>query len=171
MFLKTEKLYLRALESSDLEFLYNLENDVSIWQVSNTSTPFSKSVLKQYLDQAGLDIYTTRQLRLVICTSGHEQAGTIDLYDFDPMHQRAGIGIVINKPHQRKYLAFQALGLLLNYCESHLLLHQVYCSIAADNDASIKLFNKSGFITVGKRLDWLRTDTGWLDIVEMQKLF
>ena len=171
MFLKTENLYLRALESSDLEFLYNLENDVNIWQVSNTVTPFSKDVLKQYLDQAGLDIYTTRQLRLVICTPKHEQAGTIDLYDFDPMHQRAGIGIVITKPYQRNYLALQALELLLNYCNLHLLLLQVYCSIAADNEASLKLFSKAGFTTIGKRLEWLKTHNGWSDIWEMQKIF
>ena len=57
---------LRALESSDLDFLYKLENDQSVWEISNTSTPYSKYVLKQYLENAHRDIFEVKQLRLVI---------------------------------------------------------------------------------------------------------
>ncbi|HAT63056.1 MAG TPA: GNAT family N-acetyltransferase, partial [Flavobacteriaceae bacterium] len=39
MTLQGEHMYLRALEPSDLDFLYQLENDESIWEVSNTTTP------------------------------------------------------------------------------------------------------------------------------------
>ena len=49
MFLKSDTLYLRALERSDLDFLYALENDVTVWRISNTVAPFSKEVLEQYL--------------------------------------------------------------------------------------------------------------------------
>jgi len=171
MFLKTDTLYLRAVENSDLDFLYALENDVSVWRVSNTIAPFSKEVIAQYLEQATLDIYTTKQLRFVICTPKEERIGVIDLFDFDPIHRRAGIGIIILPPYQRQKFASEALKLLLNYCFHYLLLHQVYCSVAADNVASIGLFQKHDFRIIGKRKQWLKTSTGWIDVWEYQKIF
>jgi diamine N-acetyltransferase len=171
MFLKSDTLYLRALERSDLDFLFGLENDVSVWHVSNTVTPFSKEVLEQYLEQAALDIYATRQLRLMICTSGHLPIGAIDLFDFDPLHLRAGIGIIIREPYRRQGLAGQALEMLMKYCTNYLMLHQLYCSIATDNAASLALFQQAGFQIIGKRQQWLRTPQGWLDVVELQKIF
>jgi diamine N-acetyltransferase len=170
MFLKSDTLYLRALERSDLDFLFALENDVSAWRVSNTVTPYSREVLEQYLEHAALDIYATRQLRLVICTPKHLPVGAIDLFDFDPLHLRAGIGIIIREPHRRQGLARQALALLLHYCTHYLMLHQLYCSIATDNEASLALFQQAGFQIVGKRRQWLRTPQGWLDVWELQQI-
>jgi diamine N-acetyltransferase len=57
---------LRALEPEDLETLYAWENDMSIWQLSNTLIPFSKFTLKQYLETSKMDIYEAKQLRLII---------------------------------------------------------------------------------------------------------
>ena len=170
MFLKTDTLYLRALESSDLEFLYALENNVAAWQVSNTITPFSKEIVALYIEQAALDIYTTKQLRLVMCTANQERIGTIDLFDFDPLHRRAGIGIIILPSYQRQNFASQALKLLLHYCYQHLILRQVYCSIAEDNVASLRLFQKFDFRIIGKREQWLKTSAGWIDVWELQKI-
>jgi diamine N-acetyltransferase len=170
MFLETDKVYLRALESSDLEFLYALENDVSLWRVSNTLAPFSKEVLQQYLEQAGLDIYTTKQLRLLICTPDHQRAGALDLFDFEPLHRRAGVGIVMLEAFQRRGFAREALQMLENYCAQYLLLHQLHCTIGADNEASIQLFQNAGYEMSGRKRQWLRTPTGWVDVLEWQKI-
>jgi diamine N-acetyltransferase len=37
--LKGDNIYIRAFEPNDLEFIYAIENDQSIWEVSNTNTP------------------------------------------------------------------------------------------------------------------------------------
>ena len=171
MFLKTENTYLRALEPSDLEFLYSLENDVSVWHVGNTLVPYSKFVLEQYLENATQDIYTVKQLRLIICNSNHDAVGAIDLYDFDPMHRRAGVGIAIAPDHRKNGHASDALQLLADYCRNTLQLHQLYCSVTANNLQSINLFAKAGFQSIGTRKDWLRTPDGWDDVVEFQKMF
>jgi diamine N-acetyltransferase len=170
VFLQTDLLYLRALENSDLDFLYKLENTIEVWRVSNTVTPYSRDILKQYLEQAAADIYTTKQLRLVICAADHAPIGALDLFDFEPMHRRAGMGIVIQESYRKQYYASTALNLFLMYCRQHLLLHQVYCTISATNQASLKLFRKAGFIKVGKRQQWLRTTNGWEDVYELQKI-
>jgi diamine N-acetyltransferase len=172
MFLKGDHTYLRALEPTDLDFLYTLENDTTVWHVGNTLTPYSKFVLEQYLENAALDIYTIKQLRLVICNQAHEAIGAIDLFDFDPLHRRAGVGIVVSAPYRGKGQAAEALHLLLHYCQHTLQLHQVYCSVTATNHSSIKLFKQAGFEEIGIRRDWLRKSDGdWDDVVELQRVF
>ena len=41
---------LRPLVLEDLAFLYTIENDVSLWELSQVQTPFSKDVLQTYLE-------------------------------------------------------------------------------------------------------------------------
>ncbi len=154
MLLNDKNIQLRALETSDLDFLFDIENNTNLWQVSNTLTPFSKDLLKQYLANAHQDIYEAKQLRLVI-QSKNNAVGLIDLYDFDPKHKRAGIGIVILEKFQGKGFASSALSILLKYVFNILDLHQVYASITNDNHKSLLLFEKHGFLKVGIKKDWI----------------
>ena len=94
--LKGNNIYLRALEPEDLEFIYKIENNESVWEVSNTQTPYSRFLIRQYLENAHQDIYEAKQLRLAICLNDtFEAVGLIDLFDFDPRNNRAGVGILI----------------------------------------------------------------------------
>lgn len=162
--LSNDVIRLRALEPEDLELLYFIENDTSIWRVSSTVTPYSKFVLKQYLEQANQDIYAAKQLRLVIeMAEGGEPLGLIDLYDFDPFHKKAGVGIVLKDNFKGQGLAFSAVSLIMNYCKEYLDLHQVYCSMLEDNIVSQKLFEKHGFQHMGTKKDWIRQGEIYLD--------
>lgn len=153
--LKGVDIYLRALEPDDLEFIYKVENDERVWEVSNTQTPYSRFLIKQYLENAHLDIYEAKQLRLAICNYKNEVIGLIDLFDFNPAHRRAGVGILILNPEERgKGYGKEALKLVLKYGQTHLNLHQVYASITEDNIKSIDLFTKTGFKYIGQRKDW-----------------
>lgn len=155
MFYSSEHIYLRALESSDLELLYTAENDVSIWKVSNTITPFSKNILDLYLNSAHQDIYTNKQLRLMICLKNkHTPVGTIDLFEFDPMHLRVGVGILIFDEFRKKGFAHDAIELVKKYTQETLLLNQIYCNISANNTESIGLFEKCNFQKVGIKKSW-----------------
>ncbi|HVA98524.1 MAG TPA: GNAT family N-acetyltransferase, partial [Bacteroidia bacterium] len=101
--LSGKKIFLRALEPTDLTVLYDWENDVTNWKVSDTITPFSLYTLERYIEQAHQDIYTTKQLRLMICLSEKKEAiGCIDLFDFDLKNSRVGVGILIASAENRK---------------------------------------------------------------------
>ena len=154
--LKGDSIYLRALEPNDLEFVYAMENDQSIWEVSNTNTPYSRFLVKQYLENAQQDIYEAKQLRLAICQDEDFPAvGLIDLFDFDPKNNRAGIGIVIQAVENRnKSVGTEAVELLIRYAFHHLNLHQLYANISVENAASIALFTKFGFQSIGVKKDW-----------------
>ncbi|SMB96437.1 GCN5-related N-acetyltransferase [Hymenobacter roseosalivarius DSM 11622] len=164
-------VFLRALEDSDLEFLYALENDPAIWGVSDTMAPVSRYALREYLAHAAADFYEVRQLRLVICAPTDGRAvGILDIFDFQPLHLRAGLGITILSAERRCGYALAAVAVGLEYARLTLRLHQLYCTVAATNQASLRLFRKAGFRRVGIRQEWLRTDAGWNDAVELQKI-
>lgn len=160
---------LRALELEDLAFLYQIENNEIFWEVSHTQTPFSKFVLKNYLENAHLDIYETKQLRLIIEDKLSEKCvGMIDLFDFNPQHKRAGIGIVIHPNFQQKGFASEALSILIQYAFTHLQLHQLYANILADNEKSLQLFIKHSFKKVGIKKDWIFSDGKMKDEILFQ---
>ena len=154
--LKGDNIYIRALEPNDLEFVYAMENDQSVWDVSNTQTPYSRFLVKQYLENAQQDIYEAKQLRLAICQDQDFPAiGLIDLFDFDPKNNRAGVGIVLQGNENRKQnIGSEALELLIRYSFFNLNLHQLYANIGTENEASIALFTKFGFQKIGTKKDW-----------------
>jgi diamine N-acetyltransferase len=163
--MKFKDINLRALEPEDLELLYAWENNDSNWVISNTVTPFSKFTLKRYLENSHKNIYETGQLRLMIDHIPDKVTiGTIDIFDFDPFHNRAGLGILIAKEeYRRKGLATMALTCLIEYCFKKLQLHQLYCNILANNPESIDLFKKQGFVEIGLKKDWIKLYDGYLD--------
>ena len=163
--MKYKEISLRAMEPEDLELLYEWENDTSYWIISNTVVPFSKYTLKLYLENSHKDIYETGQLRLMIDhIPDNVSIGTIDLFDFDPFHKRAGLGILIaRQDYRRKGYASMALKCLVDYCFKTLQLHQIYCNILANNCESMDLFKKIGFVQSGLKKDWIKTSDGYLD--------
>ncbi len=156
---------LRALEPEDLETLYRWENNPSVWQLSGTLVPYSKYILKQYLENSTKDIFELKQLRLIIELREEKRPlGAIDLFDFDPYHRRAGVGILIAEGDDRgKGYASEALEALLKYAFEVLGLHQLWCNIEATNIASIQLFSSRGFQKVGMKKDWLYNGAEYSD--------
>ena len=163
--LKGNTIYLRALEPEDLAFIYKIENDESIWEVSNTQTPYSKFLIKQYLENAHQDIYEAKQLRLAICLNDTDTAvGLIDLFDFDPTNNRAGIGIIVHQENNRNNgIGSEALQLLISYCFTHLQLNQLFANIGTENEISIGLFTKFGFNLIGIKKQWNKVNSLYKD--------
>jgi diamine N-acetyltransferase len=161
------KVSLRALEPDDVEILYKWENDRSIWHLSNTITPLSRFTLEQYVMNAGQDIYANRQMRMMIDlknpVNGIKTIGSIDLFEFEPAHQRAGVGILILEAFRGKGYASESLELLVNYAFETLQLHQLFTNISTDNTESIRLFESKGFQFIGNKKEWNRIHNKWQD--------
>ena len=162
--LENENILLRALEPEDLDVLYKWENDPEIWYVSNTLTPFSRYTLKKFIENSGKDIFELKQTRFIIELKNNNKAvGAVDVFDFDPIHLRAGLGILISSKNDRKKgYARETLQTLINYCFSVLKLKQVYCNIPENNHDSLRLFIGLGFVITGQKRDWIKSDENWL---------
>lgn len=52
---------LRAMEPEDLDLLYHIENDRSVWGVSSTNVPYSRYAPHDYVAHAQNDIYTDKR--------------------------------------------------------------------------------------------------------------
>ncbi len=165
-----DTIKLRALEPEDLELLYYWENNPTIWEYSNTLAPYSKFVLRNYLENAHKDLYEAKQARFIIELIDEKEAiGTIDLFDVDSHNSRAGIGILIaDEKHRNKGYAGKTLELLKVYAFEHLGLHQLYCNIGEDNLNSLKLFQKSGFKITGKKYNWIKKRDSFKNIFFLQ---
>jgi diamine N-acetyltransferase len=172
MFLETENIRLRPLEPEDLEILYLWENDVSVWSVSNTIVPYSRYALKRYLENSHKDIFETGQLRLMIEDKTNNKAiGTVDLFDFNPMHERIAFGVLIYAENNRRQgFATSALNLITDYCFNILHLHQVYCNVDENNIKSIKMLTNAGFDIAGTKKQWVKTNKGWQNEILFQKI-
>jgi len=169
--LKGTNIFLRALEQKDLSFLYNVENSKAVWEISGTITPYSEDVLQLYLDNAHRDIFDVKQLRLVICDIDEKAIGLIDLFDFDPQHKRAGVGIVILETAAREQgFGSEALEVLCNYAFSILDLKQLYANILESNTRGLHVFKKLGFKIVGVKEDWIFYNGHFKNEVLLQKV-
>jgi len=171
--IEVDGIVLRALEPEDVDLLYEWENDMKLWVVSNTLTPFSKYQLRQYIENSKLNIFQTKQLRLIVDVKDADAVSTIgmiDLFDFDPFHGRGGVGIVIHSSYRGKGYAKKALSAFIDYCFDYLHLHQLYANIISDNKASILLFESVGFELSGRKKEWVKTLSGYEDELFFQRL-
>ena len=148
---------LRALEPEDLDSLYQIENDETIWSVGNTNVPYSRALLLDFITSATGDIYADKQVRLMAENEQGEVIGIVDVINFDPRHHRAEVGIVVKKAFRRQGYATTILRKVMDYSKNVLCLHQLYAIVDENNKSSIKMLKALGF--QGDRLlkDWIFT--------------
>lgn len=151
--------------------MYGWENDTNVWRDSGTTAPFSRHVLSRLIEEQQFDIYATRQMRLVIeDVATRETVGAVDIFEFDPHNRRAGVGIIVSPSYRQRGFALDALRALERYARDILHLHQLWCSIAEDNTASLALFARAEYEQCGRRREWLLTTNGTVDEILMQKI-
>lgn len=172
MHIEGEQIRLRAVEPEDIELMYRWENDPTVWEVSGTLVPFSRHTLRRFLDEQQFDITQTGQQRLIVeLRDGSRAVGAVDLFAFDPMNDRAGIGILVADEEDRRHgYARDAVQTLCRYGREVLGLHQLWCNVAERNFASRALFHACGFEEIGLKRDWLRRPDGWEGEYTLQKI-
>ena len=170
--LSNDIVTLRPLEPTDLDTLYRWENDTALWAVSDTIAPYSREALWHYLENYTGDIYAQRQLRLMVTLSDDATpVGTVDFLNFDPLNNRAELGLFISAEHRGKGLGRQALDLLTAYARDHIGLRQLYVFIALDNEVCLNLFEDYGYRRAGVLNAWVKRGTTYRDVALLQMIF
>ncbi|MBO5539100.1 MAG: GNAT family N-acetyltransferase [Prevotella sp.] len=168
--MKQTNVTLRAMEPEDLELLYRIENDTTLWNVGATNVPYSRYALHDFIANSSSDIYRDRQVRLMIDNDEHETIGIVDVVNFDPQHIRAEIGIVILGAYRNKGYGIRTLSQIEDYARNVLHLHQIYAIIGASNAVSIRLFNSLHYEQSARLRDWLFDGKTFHDALLVQKL-
>ena len=169
--LRDDKVCLRALEPADAELLYLWENDTRLWNVGCATAPFSLKLLEEYIANYDADIFSARQLRLVVAENSTGSAvGTADLYDFDPVNMRAGVGVLISEEHRGKGYGESAIRLLERFGFMRLNLHQLWAVVPESNSASRGMFERAGYKITGRMRSWVRCGKSYEDAYMYQLL-
>jgi len=146
-------IVLRAIEPEDLELVYRIENIPDYWHWGPTTVPYSRYALRQYLQETQNDLFADRQVRLV-AQCGAEAVGLADLTDFDPVHQRAQVGICLLPEYQGKRLSLPILQALKDYA-TRLHLRQIYAVVSVTNTPAMHLFASASFNHTATLHSWL----------------
>ena len=162
---------LRAMEPEDLDLLYRIENDPQLWNVGATNVPYSRYSLHDYIANATGDIYTDKQVRLIIENDARQVVGIVDIVNFDPSNRRAELGLVIEEPFRKCGYALSTMTEIGRYARRVLHLHQLFAFIDVDNEECLALFRKLGYQESSRLKDWLYDGTEYRDAVVMQTLF
>lgn len=162
---------LRAMEPADIDAIYRWENDPAVWVHSAAHQPFSRQALQQFIEDSGnSDIYSSRQLRLMADNTDGNTVGCVDLFDFDPYHRRAGVGLLIDNRFRCQGYGSALLGELEQFAATHLQLHLLYSDISIDNGSSLRLFSRNGYRQCGTRPEWIWSNGQWTDAIIVQKI-
>jgi diamine N-acetyltransferase len=150
-----KKVTLRSPLESDITLMHQWEiNDASI---ENKSPDYHD--VASFINRQDTLIINNQQRWCIIENKSQLPIGCIDMYDYDVFHAKAAVGILIaSNEHRNKGYATDALHLLQHLAFKHFALHQLYAYIGLHNEASFKLFQKSGYEAIGILKDWLRKE-------------
>ncbi len=170
---KTSNIILRAVEPTDADFMYEVENDTACWRYGDTIAPLSRHILRDYALNYNADPFSAHQLRLIIVGETQfegQQLGIIDLYDIDMIHRRAFVGVYILPSFRNLGIATEALQDIASYAFRVLNLRMLAAKVESSNSVSLALFKQNGFKEVAIVPEWfLYADSKPSDLVILTK--
>lgn len=161
--------HLRAIEPEDLDWFFRIENDSSMWHLGSSKEPWSRDVLRRYVEAQPGNLQRDGQLRLILEHQG-VPVGAFDLYDYDSVSRKAGIGVVVDGNYREMGWGKKAMIALERYAFEMLGIHMVFAVVPVTNAASQSLFTSCEFEPVGQLKDWLWNQGAFEDAIMFQKI-
>jgi diamine N-acetyltransferase len=156
--LKSKRIFLRQLQTTDVDTLLKWENNKENWKVSGTTKPYTKEQISAFVSEKQ-KLQLNKQIRYVIClVDNFKPIGTIDLFEFDNQNKSVGVGVLIaDKAFRKRGYGSEALKVITNYCRNERNIVTIFCSIYKENTESIRLFEKNGFQFIEEHLLFKQT--------------
>ena len=169
MILTDHHISIRHASLEDVEAIFQWENNKDHWFVSNTQVPFTREQIIQFIRFEN-DIYGSNQTRFMILNADGLPLGCIDLFDFDPVNMRVGVGVLIDPQFRGKGYGKAAIALVMKYCAEELKVRQLYAEVLESNRASQVIFESMGFTESGKKKQWMLDGETFVDQIFYQRL-
>jgi diamine N-acetyltransferase len=125
--LKGRNIVLRPLQNTDLDFLFEIENNIKNWQFGSEKKKYNKQELLDYITNTKTDISLAKQYRFVIDLNS-TPIGFIDIFNYT--NDSAGMGVIITEKYRKKGFAKEALNLLTDYAFIILDINQLHATVA-----------------------------------------
>ena len=158
----SNNIILRKPLITDLNQVLDWENDLKINNHTDVPVFYTPSQVEEYLN-SDHDLLSQNQIRYII-DYNNTAVGCVDLYDFNLVNSRAGVGIYIDPNFRNKGFASKSLELIKSISTNQFFISSLYADIMAENIASIKVFEKLGFIKNGTKKNWIRTQDSYKDV-------
>ena len=158
----TKNVTLRMPKLLDLDQLLLWENNLDNSLFSNNPIFYTNQQIEQFLT-SDQDLFLDGQIRFMIDFGG-KSVGCVDLFEYDMVNSRAGVGIFMDEKFRNKGFATKSLSLLKSICTKDYFISNLYANILHTNKASIHLFERAGFTKNGVKENWIRTENSMLDV-------
>ena len=170
-FLESERLYLRAVESSDLNDNYvawmnnpDINRYMETWHF-----PHTKENIRNYINEHADD--RNEPFFAIILKDGMEHIGNVKLGPINWIHRYADISIFIGEiAYWGSGYATEAIKLITEYAFKKLGLHKVKSGIYSLNTGSIKAFERAGFNIEAILPSHVFYEGRWLNLYLMGKI-
>jgi RimJ/RimL family protein N-acetyltransferase len=165
------KVYLRALELSDVEKLVKWRNDLEVTSSLGGNTFFiSKFRETEWVKNAILN--DDRNIKLAICLKENDEyIGNVNLSAINWINRSAEYSIMIGDKNQwSKGLGKEATLLILKYAFQELNLHRIYLTVRNDNERALSLYRKTGFTKEGVLRKSIYKNNKFIDMVVLSIL-
>ncbi|NLK29173.1 MAG: GNAT family N-acetyltransferase [Clostridiales bacterium] len=148
--IKGEKVYLRPILKSDLEYLNKWKNDEGVYRfLGGGFMPISIDQQEKWLDSM-IDL-TGNNKRFIICDRQDSPIGMIGLYDINWIHRTCEIGIYIgDKSSYGNGYGKEACILLEDFARDYLNIRKIKLNVVIDNEAAYNMWNVLGYKKVGE---------------------
>ena len=154
--LATERLRLRAPRPQDAAAVLDIIGDPEVTRYINLPTFTSLTEAHAALERLQQRFTARDAIRWAIELVEHnEMVGTVGLLRFDFEHRHAELGYDIARRWWGRGLTPEAAGAVIRYGFSVLGLHRIEAGVLPENDASVRVLQKLGFVEEGTRRDYL----------------
>ncbi len=116
------------------------------------------------------NLYSAGTLKLAGIIEPGTVVGIVELFNYDPINQRAAVGIVVDTAYRRQGYGKALIDGVVNFCRENLSIHQLYCDIIDSNNVSQHLFENCGFVKCGHFPEWILSDETYHDSIRMSIL-
>jgi RimJ/RimL family protein N-acetyltransferase len=163
-----ERIYLSPMSLDDAEPYVKWLNDPEVAEHLGQyrkliSLPNEKKALEQMTNDG--------HNYAIVLKDGDELLGNISLFEFEPIHRRATLGIFIGEAERRgKGYGAEAIRLILGYGFNILNLHSVMLTVHSDNSQGVACYKKVGFTECGRRRESRIKDGQFFDLIYMDIL-
>jgi len=157
--LETERLILRQMTIDDTDFVFQHFSNPAVHQYLLDEPPVreyaqAREIVQFYFEPEG----KTHNRWIIVRKSDHQPIGTCGFHKWDKRSFRAEIGYDLSPGFWRQGYMMEALQAAISNGFGQMKLNRIDALVYVDNDRSIQLLRKLGFIQEGILRDYFYLD-------------
>ncbi len=157
-FWQGKNVRLRAIEPEDAPIFYEWNLDTRTAQlVDFIRPPQSMTAVKEWAQKQAINRSKNDDVDLVIENAGGALVGLIDTHNIDRRVGAFRYGVAVRPEYRRRGYAAEAIQILIRYMFDELGYQKVNATVYSNNEPSIRLHERLGFVLEGTIRRTVRT--------------